>query len=219
MNDKLQLDGVKSKGFGIIPKLVMQDENLHIYAKAIYAYFCSYAGAGEICFPSRSKICFDLGISNDTLGKYINQIVKQGYISVEQVKENGKFSFNIYTLMDTISPCPKRTDTDDTVYGEVDTNNNSFKNNSYLKKTIKESKPKGFTPPTLQEIKDYCRERKNNIDAKKFYDYFTAGNWQDSKGNKVKNWKQKIITWEQNQTERTVGAEGNPYIGYPKLGG
>lgn len=27
--------------------------------------------------------------------------------------------------------------------------------------------------------------------AKKFYDYYSIANWQDSKGNKVKNWKQK----------------------------
>lgn len=53
-----------------------------------------------------------------------------------------------------------------------------------------------FVPPTLEEIKAYCAQRKNNVDARKFYDYFTASNWYDSKGNKVKSWKQKIITWE-----------------------
>ncbi len=53
-----------------------------------------------------------------------------------------------------------------------------------------------FTPPTLSEIADYCRSRQNNVDPKRFFDYFSAGNWKDSKGNAVKNWKQKIITWE-----------------------
>ena len=60
------------------------------------------------------------------------------------------------------------------------------------------SKQKQFIPPTLEEIQAYCIERKNNVDAKKFYDYFTASEWHDSKGNKVKSWKQKIITWENN---------------------
>jgi len=55
-----------------------------------------------------------------------------------------------------------------------------------------------FKPPTLEEVEEYCLERNNNIDAKAFYDYFNEGNWIDSKGNKVKNWKQKIITWEKN---------------------
>ena len=47
-------------------------------------------------------------------------------------------------------------------------------------------KRKRFVAPTLEEIKSYCEQRKNNVDAKKFYDYFTASGWYDSKGNKVK---------------------------------
>lgn len=58
------------------------------------------------------------------------------------------------------------------------------------------SKLKEFIPPTLEEVKAYCESRGNKIDPQYFYDYFTASDWVDSKGNKVKNWKQKIITWE-----------------------
>ena len=64
------------------------------------------------------------------------------------------------------------------------------------KPTKKPNNKKEFIPPTLEEIKEYCLSRKNKIDAQYFYDYFTASDWVDSKGNKVKNWKQKIITWE-----------------------
>lgn len=53
-----------------------------------------------------------------------------------------------------------------------------------------------FVPPTLEEIEAYCKERNNSIDAKHFFDYYSAGNWMDAKGNKVNNWKQKLITWE-----------------------
>ena len=60
--------------------------------------------------------------------------------------------------------------------------------------------PKGgkraFVPPTLEEVEEYCNSRNSPVDPKTFYDYFTAGNWHDSKGNPVKNWKQKLITWE-----------------------
>ena len=41
------------------------------------------------------------------------------------------------------------------------------------------------------------------MDAKKFYDYFTVSDWYDSKGNKVKSWKQKIITWENNSHNKS----------------
>jgi hypothetical protein len=62
-----------------------------------------------------------------------------------------------------------------------------------------------FQKPTLEEISVYCSERKNKIDPKKFFDYFEASNWIDSKGDPVLNWKQKIITWEggRNKNKRT----------------
>ena len=60
----------------------------------------------------------------------------------------------------------------------------------------KKSKRKTFTPPTLKEIEDYIKEKQLNVDANKFFTYFEAGSWVDSKGNKVKNWKQKLITWD-----------------------
>jgi len=60
-------------------------------------------------------------------------------------------------------------------------------------------KRKRFVPPTLEEVKAYCQERKNNVDPKRFFDYYQQGQWKDSKGNPVKNWKQKLITWENKQ--------------------
>lgn len=53
-----------------------------------------------------------------------------------------------------------------------------------------------FTPPTLEEVKAYCEERKSPVDPVRFYEYFQTGGWKDSKGNPVRNWKQKLITWE-----------------------
>lgn len=50
--------------------------------------------------------------------------------------------------------------------------------------------------PSLDEIKKYIDEKKLKVEAQQFYDYFTEGNWIDSKGNKVKNWKQKLLTWD-----------------------
>lgn len=53
-----------------------------------------------------------------------------------------------------------------------------------------------FIPPTLEEIKDYISKNNMSVNPDTFFKYFEAGNWVDSKGSRVKNWKQKIITWE-----------------------
>lgn len=77
-----------------------------------------------------------------------------------------------------------------------DSSNDSLPSQNVEEPKRKRYERKRFVPPTLEEIQAYCLERKNNVDAKKFYDYFTASGWYDSKGNKVKSWKQKVITWE-----------------------
>lgn len=64
-----------------------------------------------------------------------------------------------------------------------------------IKKDIRK-KPKGFTPPTLEDVERYCLEKGLTIEPKAFIDYFTESNWIDSKGNKVRNWKQKLLTWQ-----------------------
>ena len=62
--------------------------------------------------------------------------------------------------------------------------------------------------PTLEEIQNYVIEKGLKVNAKQFFDYFSEGNWIDSKGNKVKNWKQKILTWnkyeESKQSQKPV---------------
>ncbi|MBR2557617.1 MAG: hypothetical protein IKE95_04525, partial [Methanobrevibacter sp.] len=38
----------------------------------------------------------------------------------------------------------------------------------------------------------------NGIDSHHFVDYYTARNWELSKGRKVKDWQACVRTWEQN---------------------
>ena len=54
---------------------------------------------------------------------------------------------------------------------------------------------KEFVPPTLEEVKKYVEDKKLKVNPNEFYDYFTEGKWIDSKGKPVRNWKQKILTW------------------------
>ena len=75
----------------------------------------------------------------------------------------------------------------------------------------KQKKEKTFTPPTLEEIKQYCIERNNGVDPQRFYDYYNAGDWKDSKGKPLKNWKQKMIAvWEEKEKGRSSPAANNP---------
>lgn len=83
-------------------------------------------------------------------------------------------------------------------------NNNIINNNKDNNIVNINRKPK-FSKPTLEEVEDYIREKKLNVNGKDFYEYFEEGNWIDSKGNKVKNWKQKLLTWNKYKTPKQSG--------------
>lgn len=90
----------------------------------------------------------------------------------------------------------------------------SIDKNSLEKNRLEEDTPKRkrFTPPTIEEVRQYCEERKNGIDAEHFIDYYAARGWELKQGQKVKDWKACVRTWEQNrktptQPMKTVSAQ------------
>lgn len=81
--------------------------------------------------------------------------------------------------------------------------NNIEKENIIINNNIKESEPiptksKRFVPPTLEEVKSYCKERNNNVDPVEFMAHYTATNWYRGK-TKISNWRACVITWEKNE--------------------
>ena len=66
-------------------------------------------------------------------------------------------------------------------------------------------KRKVFVKPTVEEIKAYCLERNNQIDAERFFDYYEANGWKVGR-NPMKNWRASVRTWERNNY-----SNGNAY--------
>ena len=60
---------------------------------------------------------------------------------------------------------------------------------------------KYFKKPTIFEVKDYCTLRKNNVDAEAFISFYESKGWMIGK-NKMKDWKQAILTWEKREYKK-----------------
>jgi len=96
--------------------------------------------------------------------------------------------------------------------GEVSVGKVSVVDDSGEESPPTKSKRKRFTPPTVEEVQAYCRERKNNVDAQRFIDYYTANGWKVGR-NTMKDWKACVRTWEQNQRTQprpTYGKGASP---------
>ena len=128
---------------------------------------------------------------------------------IQQCREAGKASAakrNERQRMSTDVNERQRTSTDvanNNIYRE-NSNNNNLDNLEEKEKENTKRKRKtggGFVPPTRDEVREYVKSRNSHVDPDQFFDYFSEGNWHDSKGNPVRNWKQKLLTWEKFQAK------------------
>lgn len=84
-------------------------------------------------------------------------------------------------------------------------NNKNEKNEKNVRSKRKEVKEKKkFSPPSLDVVKKYFDEKGySEKSANKFFEFYTEGEWIDSKGNPVKNWKQKAIAvWFEDKNKK-----------------
>ena len=68
-------------------------------------------------------------------------------------------------------------------------------------KKTEQKKPTRFTPPTLDDVAQYCKERGNTINAQRFIDFYESKGWMVGTS-KMKNWKAAVRTWEGKQQEQ-----------------
>lgn len=91
---------------------------------------------------------------------------------------------------------------------EKESKNNS--NNIYMcgEKLPAQTPRKNFVKPTVEEVRNYCIERKNNVNPEKFIDFYEAKDWYIGK-NKMKDWKAAVRTWERNTSSGYTNSISN----------
>ena len=58
-----------------------------------------------------------------------------------------------------------------------------------------------FSPPSVQEIEDYCTEKGFLLDAERFVDYYASIGWRVGK-NPMKDWRAAVRTWVKKDTPK-----------------
>ena len=180
------------------------------YQLETYKAVVSYGLNGEIpqnlsAVSKAMLISFSKGMENSIL-RY-NASVENGKKGGRPKKENLDITEDNQTITQENLEKPSKTQENlDEPNHNLNVNVNVNDNDIIKKRNIKEKK-EIFSPPTLEEIKEYAYSRNSSVDCQKFFDYFSAGNWTDSNGKKVKNWKQKFITWESKEEDRQTNTK------------
>lgn len=93
---------------------------------------------------------------------------------------------------------------------QYSTEKNSIDKESLGDKTGKPSRSR-FVPPSVEEVRAYCVERGNSIDAQRFHDYYEMRGWRAGKDT-MRSWKAAVRTWEQNDRGKpNIRTPGNYY--------
>lgn len=100
--------------FGSVHANVFRNPKLSLGAKSLYAYLCSFADVNlrtgmELKVKlSPREIQRDLGISSNTLSKYLSELRKRGLVQVHQTRvlRDGRrvYGSNLYTLQPNVAP-------------------------------------------------------------------------------------------------------------------
>lgn len=168
------------------------------------------------------------GLSRQSITEARNKLKQMGRIEFKDGKRNQQSpTYHIISFDSKMDmkvdiqgymEVDKKGDIETDVQGDPNNKLNKTKLNQ-TKPLEKNSKKIAFIPPTLEEVRDYCFDRGNSVDAKTFFDYYEANNWSDKDGKPVKNWKQRIVSWEgrnsggnqagSNKGKYTYGAKHN----------
>ncbi len=174
----------------------LRDKDLTNKAKGLLSVMLSLPDDWDFTIEGLSLMSKD-GI--DGVRVQLKELEKSGYLKRQRVRdEKGRLlnsEYDVYEEPIWENPILEKPILEKPIQeNPMQLNTNIL--NTNITKEKENIKRKSFTPPSLEEVLEYIREKQLNVDGNMFYHYFSEGDWVDSRGNKVKNWKQKLLTWD-----------------------
>lgn len=203
----------KRDKYTVIDNTVFLDNELSYKAKGLLCQMLSLPDYWDFSIAGLSKLASD---GRDSVASTLKELEEKRYFRREQVRDGGKFGNVEYVVSEipfTENPLtgnpnpgnPPQLNTKESITKESNTKD-IYTDPAPKKKTRGNLHSNPSLRPTLEEVESYVREKNLNVDPTFFYEFFSEGEWLDSKGEPVKNWKQKLITWS-NQNNKGYRSE------------
>ena len=178
----------KPNYYAIIPAEVRYSKTLTPNAKLLYAEITALCNMNGKCTASTEYFCRVYEVSRASIQNWLSLLDKNGYITrVLIYRQGSKEILSRYIkLVDkpSLKMCTDNTNINITNTNLTDSNKKAF-----------------FKKPTLDEVKNYCILRKNNIEAESFIDFYESKGWQIGKET-MKSWKACVRTWESREAKK-----------------
>ena len=199
---------VNKENFIVLQGFMLSDLKLKGNELIIYACIYGFSQAENQVFSGSLQYLADwTNSTKQGVVKCLKSLIEKGYIRKTEKYINGvKFCEYYATKFNT----PMQQSLTGGMQQSL-TNNIEINNISKNKDIGTKKQSSRFTPPTLEEVQSYCRERNNNVNAQRFMNYYTSNGWRVGK-NKMKDWRAAVRTWENNsygsKPAANIGANG-----------
>jgi len=77
-------DPISAGGFTQLPNCVLNDPEISLSAKVIYAKLLSYAWFNDLVFPGQERMAVEIGAGKRTVVRAIAELEKVGYLDVQR---------------------------------------------------------------------------------------------------------------------------------------
>lgn len=185
------------------PIEIWQAQDLCWNEKVLLMEIDSFTCKGLDCYFSNEYIADLLKVTQVRASRLVNALIKKGYI--RQTRFDGRHRY-LETCIDITSSLKEN---DKAGLNEsLRQGNSEVKGSIYMnnKQTNKPSNRERFARPSLEEVKDYCRERGNGIDAETFCDFYESKGWKVGDA-PMRDWKAAVRTWEKRQRRQQSKAQ------------
>ena len=198
-NNTIFLREKKERDYTVINNTILKDTRISWKAKGLFCYLLSLPEDWNICMNDLQNRAKD-GI--DGLKSAVKELKEYGYLIQKRNKdEKGRFLKTVYIIVENPqvenpqveNPQVENPQVENPQLLNTNIQNTNLKNTD-IQNTKRENKQ--FTPPTLEDVAEYCKERNNNIDPMQFIDYYSARGWRFNNGGKMKDWRATVRTWE-----------------------
>ena len=178
----------KPNYYAVIPADVRYNKKLSPNSKLLYAEITALCNMNGKCTASTEYFCRLYEVSRVSIQKWLKILENNNYIKRVNIYRQG--SKEILTRIITLVNSPSKEKFTDNTNININNNNLTDSNRKAL-----------FKKPSINEIRDYCNERGNNIEAEAFIDFYESKDWKIGK-NKMKDWKAAVRTCERREKKK-----------------
>ena len=179
----------KPNYYAVIPADVRYSKKLTPNAKLLYAEITALCNMNGKCTASTQYFATLYNVSKTSIQNWLKTLEDNNHITRHNIFKLG--TKEILSRHIKLINTPTQNNFRDNTNINITNTNTTYSN-----------KKERFKKPNIEDVKNYCILRNNNIDAEAFMDFYESKDWKIGK-NKMKDWKAAIRTWERRETKRT----------------